>query len=142
MSEGADRCGFKLPRWRISIADPQWGDVPLVPRKRPAPSAPDDLDDDWPLQRTRRCLSNVGALLTEPAIPDLKKPTLSQGNRDRCESNPGDRRHRRDLTRQLPTAVDRACLTAAPLIAFRPRSLSEKSVFIGREAIFRGEGSY
>jgi GNAT superfamily N-acetyltransferase len=67
-SKGADRSGPALPRRRISAADAEWGPVPLVPGKRPAPGAPADLDDDWSLQRTRRCVSTVGAILTEQTI--------------------------------------------------------------------------
>jgi hypothetical protein len=40
---GGDRCGSGLRGWRISAADPQRGRVPLVPGKRPAPRAPDEL---------------------------------------------------------------------------------------------------
>ena len=40
---GGDWCGSGLRGWRISAADPQRGRVPLVPGKRPAPRAPDEL---------------------------------------------------------------------------------------------------
>ena len=68
-AQGIDRRRIGFPGRRISRADAQQRAVSLVPAARSAPRAPDDLDDDRPLQRAGGRLPAVGALLTSMASP-------------------------------------------------------------------------